>query len=68
MLHRALSLAQDVLQVTGDLLLLLARGIAWCGLAVISAAGWCGDRAREWQPRLWDRGQDARSETEERRP
>lgn len=29
---------------------------------------WCMDRAREWDPRLWDRDQDPRSDNRERRP
>lgn len=66
---RALLLsAQSALQLLGGLLLDLAAGTAWCGRAVLSGARWCGDRAREWEPRLWDRDEDPRSDAEERRP
>ncbi|MGW9822265.1 hypothetical protein ACUXK4_004860 [Methylorubrum extorquens] len=68
MLRKSLMLAQDVLQSFGDLVLLLARGIAWCGVKILDGSGWCGNRAREWEPRLWDRDEDPRSDAEERRP
>lgn len=29
---------------------------------------WWRERAREWEPRLWDRDEDPRSDAEERRP
>ena len=48
------------------------QGIADLGMigvdAALAGARWCGDRAREWDPRLWDRGGDDRSEHEERWP
>lgn len=35
---------------------------------VLEMAGRCEQAAREWAPRLWQRGHDARSENEDRRP
>lgn len=68
MLSKAFSFAQTALQALGDLVLDLAAGVARCGQAVLAGARWCGDRAREWEPRLWDRDEDPRSDAEERRP
>lgn len=30
---------------------------AGCATPILWLAGWCTDRAREWDPRLWQRGQ-----------
>lgn len=40
---------------------LLATPILWCARA-------CQDKAREWDPELWARDHDPRSDTRERRP
>ena len=31
--------------------------VGWIATPVLWAAAWCEDRAREWDPRLWKRGQ-----------
>ncbi|MCP1550675.1 MULTISPECIES: hypothetical protein [Methylorubrum] len=60
--------AEVALQVVGQLIVEIGAAVVWCGRMVLSAARWCGDRAREWEPRLWDRDEDPRSDAEERRP
>ncbi|MHB2205031.1 hypothetical protein [Methylobacterium sp. CM6257] len=53
----------------------IAQGLLWIAdiftagaRAVLRASRTCQDRAREWDPRLWDRDHDPRSDTRERRP
>ncbi|GJE54548.1 hypothetical protein [Methylobacterium thuringiense] len=45
--------------------------LLWIGdfaTPVLAASRFCDDRAREWDPRLWDRNEDDRTDTRERRP
>lgn len=42
--------------------------IGWLATPILWGARVCLDRAREWDPRLWDRDHDPRSDTRERRP
>ncbi len=53
----------------------VAQVLLWCADVFTSAArlvlrgsSACQDWAREWDPRRWDRDQDPRSDTRERRP
>ena len=64
-----------ILRAIAHLLQHLADGMFWLGSAVIDGAAAvlrvsrsCLDRAREWDPRLWDRDHDPRSDTRDRRP
>ncbi|SFM91386.1 hypothetical protein [Methylobacterium pseudosasicola] len=64
-----------ILRAIAHLLQHIADSMIWFGSAVIDGAASvlrvsrsCMDRAREWDPRLWDRDHDPRSDTRERRP
>ena len=64
-----------ILRTIAHLLQGIADGMLWFVdvlTAVIRvtlrASRSCMDRAREWDPRLWDRDHDPRSDTRERRP
>lgn len=46
----------------------IARMKTRSALRDLAHADWCEDRAREWQPRLWDRDEDPRDDARERRP
>ena len=50
----------------------ILQGVAAAAMAVVEAAlagaRWFGDRAREWEPRLWDRDHDPRSDERNRWP
>lgn len=67
--------AAAVLKAIADALQSLAAALLWCGdffvhcaRLVLRFSHACLDRAREWDPRLWDRDHDARSDNRERRP
>ena len=62
-----------ILRAIAHLLQHLADGMIWLGSLLINGAACvlvvssaCIARAREWDPRLWDRDHDARSDTRER--
>lgn len=58
-------------KLSADALRGLAALLLWFGdlaTPVLFAARWCEDRAREWNPRLWERNGDLRSDNRERRP
>ena len=42
--------------------------VGWVATPILWLAGRCRDRAREWDPHLWARNEDPRSDTKERRP
>ena len=67
--------AAAILKAIADALHSLADALLWCADAltggarlVLRCSSLCLDRAREWDPRLWDRDRDPRSDTRERRP
>lgn len=61
---RAAMLAADILRGLAAVLLWIGTQAA----AVLFASRRCEDRAREWDPRLWQRNGDPRSDNRERRP
>ncbi|GEP09854.1 hypothetical protein [Methylobacterium gnaphalii] len=49
-----------VANFSGKALRGVAYGLTWIGglaVPVLFASRWCLDRAREWDPRLWQRGE-----------
>lgn len=52
----------SALQTVADGLLWLADGLTAGAKLILAASRLCLDRAREWDPRLWERDHDARSE------
>ena len=57
-----------MLQGIADGLLWLADLLTSGARPILRCSRLCLDRAREWDPRLWDRDQDPRTDTRERRP
>ncbi|MHC2108907.1 hypothetical protein [Methylobacterium sp. CM6246] len=64
-----------ILRALAHLLQHIADGLFWLGSNVVDGAAAvlrvsrsCMHRAREWDPRLWDRDQDPGSDNRERRP
>ena len=64
-----------ILRAIAHLLQHLADGMFWLGSALVDGSATVLrvsrsslDRAREWDPRLWDRDHDPRSDTRDRRP
>lgn len=56
------------LHSVADGLLWLADLLTGSAKLILVASRLCIDRAREWDPRLWDRDQDAGTDTRERQP
>ncbi|WP_342106324.1 hypothetical protein [Methylobacterium sp. SI9] len=56
------------LQSTADGLLWGADLLTTGARPVLRLSRLCMERAREWDPRLWDRDHDPRSDTRDRRP
>jgi hypothetical protein len=58
----------STLQTVADGLLWLADVLTANAKLILAASRICLDRAREWDPRLWERDHDAGTDTRERQP